>query len=67
MTICDRRCAALLALLVVSRPVTAQETAHLGRWACQFTYIELDPSGNQTGGFLGEFGIEFYANRRFEA
>jgi len=63
----DTRFLALLAFAGMPYPATAQETAHLGRWACQFNATELDQEGNQTGGMLREFGIEFYANGTFEA
>lgn len=63
----DARIVALLAYLGLPCPATAQQTAHLGKWACQFTATEHDPAGNQIGGMLREFGIEFYANGTFEA
>jgi hypothetical protein len=44
----------------------AQSQSPVGQWACQFSYTELDRTGNRTSGHMQEYVLAVYPNGTLE-
>lgn len=59
--------AALFAVMAAASVALAQPAGHIGQWACQMTYTELDRQGNRTSGFTRDYRMAVRADGSFEA
>jgi hypothetical protein len=54
------------AAALTAGPAAAQVSPHVGQWACQMTYTELNPNGSRQSGWVRQFALAVYPNGQYQ-